>query len=95
MASVRLLNGPCDPRDVEMSVSPDAEQVYIRPMPFPCEDVYAITDTFREGDVLSHATGTYQYTTGTRASLDQYRRALARLGTGRAFAMKRRATRPS
>lgn len=89
MTKVRLLKGPCDPRDVEMLVSDDAESLSVRPMPFDVYDVYVLTERFREGTAILVATAEYTHTTGSRPQLDAYRRALAKLGTGRAFALKR------
>lgn len=91
---MRLVNGPCDPRAIEMVVTADAETVAIRPMPFECRDVYKVTDRFIEDGTVTAATGTYWYTEGPRRAIDQYRRTLARLGTSRAFAVKRTKVQP-
>lgn len=88
MAEVLLKGGPCDPRTITMSVTVDAQHVSIRPMPFDCHDVYAITDRFVEHDQVTHATGEYLYTSGPRVQREKYRKTLLRLGTGRAFAVK-------
>lgn len=94
MSKVRLLNGPCDPRDVEMPVSLDAQSLSVRPMPFDVHDVYVVTDTFIEHEAVAHATGEYVYTEGKRPQLNAYRTALVKIGAGRAFKVKpkRRAT---
>jgi len=84
-----LKGGPCDPRRVTMTVTPDADAVFVRPEPFDCEDVYAVMDKFVDGDTVTAATGAYLYTRGPRRQVDAYRKALLRLGTGRAFALKR------
>ena len=88
MATVLLRNGPCDPRTVEMIVTPDADALTIRPVPFACQDVYAVVDRFTEHDEVTHATGEYLYTLGARQDRDRYRRALGRIGAGRAFLVK-------
>lgn len=88
LTKIRLLGGPCDPRHLEMVVTVDAVSVGIRPMPFDCIDVYVVTDRFVDDGVVLIATGEYAYTTGTRPQRDKYRRALTRLGTGRAFMIK-------
>lgn len=90
MTKVLLKGGPCDPRNVEMVVTLDAETIGIRPMPFTCYDVYAVTERFNDFGELTHATGQYLYTDGPRKQVDDYRRAVLRLGTGRAFAVKRK-----
>lgn len=87
---VRLLNGPCDPRDVEMNVTTDAEALRVRPAPFQVYDVYAVVDRFIDHDALTHATGEYLYTEGARPQVDAYRKKLVQLGTGRAFLVKRK-----
>lgn len=86
---MRLLNGPCDPRDVDMKVSVDAVLVLVRPMPFELDDEYVVTDRFEEQGELTYATGEYQRTIGPRKQIDAYRKALGRLGAGRAFRVKR------
>lgn len=91
MTKIKLLNGPCDPRDVEMSVTTDADAVFVRQMPFEVQDVYLVIDKFVEDGAVVLATGEYSHTTGTRQQLNAYRKALARIGAGRAFAMKRKA----
>lgn len=88
MSKVRLLHGPCDPRDVEMPVSVDAESLSVRPMPFDVQDVYVVTDTFIEHEMVAHATGEYVYTDGTRPQLNAYRKELTKVGAGRAFKVK-------
>lgn len=89
MSQVRLVNGPCDPRWVEMSVTVDAETVSVRPMPFNCHDVYAVTDRLSENGTVTAATADYLFTDGARKDVDAYRRALVKLGTRRAFMLKR------
>lgn len=89
MTAMKLLNGPCDPRAIDMVVTADAASVGIRPMPYTCYDVYRVTDRFvDDGDVIA-ATGEYLYTDGPRLQIDMYRKTLARLGTSRAFRVKR------
>ncbi len=92
MTTMRLLGGPCDPRDVTMTVTADAAHVSIRPMPFACQDVYAITSRSMddESGSVELADGQYLYTDGPRRDVDAYRRTLLRLGTGRAFLLKRK-----
>lgn len=89
MTAMKLLNGPCDPRAIDMVVTADAKLVSIRPMPFECHDVYTVTDRFVEDGKVIAATGEYLYTDGARKHLDAYRRALVRLGTSRAFRVKK------
>ncbi len=89
MTTIRLLNGPCDPRELQMLVSVDADAVYVRPVPFDCHDVYLVIDKFVEDNQVTVATGEYLHTTGTRRQLDAYRQQLARIGAGRAFKVKR------
>lgn len=86
--SVKLLNGPCDPRVVAMPVAVDAQALWVRPMPFQVHDVYAVTDTFIEHEQVTHATGEYLYSEGPRPQLNAYRKALTRIGAGRAFKVK-------
>lgn len=89
LTDVLLKNGPCDPRRVDMTVTPDADAVFIRPEPFECHDVYAVVDKFVEDGAVLVATGEYLHTSGPRKQVDAYRKALLRLGTGRAFKVKR------
>ena len=91
MTTMRLEHGPCDPREVEMTVTVNATEVRIRPMPFQLEDVYLVTDRFIDEGRVTHASGTYRYTTGSRPQRQAYQRALTRLGLGRAFALKTQA----
>ncbi len=86
---MRLLNGPCDPRDVEMPVTVDAETIGVRPMPFEVSDIYVVTDRFIEQGEMLVGTAEYQRTLGPRKQIDAYRKALGRLGAGRAFRVKR------
>lgn len=89
MTRVKLLNGPCDPREIDMVVTEDATELKIRPMPYDCYDIYQVTDRFvQHGDVIA-ATGEYVRTEGVRRQIDQYRRVITRLGAGRAFRVKR------
>lgn len=94
MTAMKLLNGPCDPRAVDMLVTAEAETVSIRPIPFECRDIYKVVDRFVDDGTVTAATGTYWYTEGPRKQIDAYRRALARLGTSRAFAVKRTKVKP-
>lgn len=72
-----------------MKVSIDAETVSIRPVPFDLEDEYVITERFvDDGDILV-ATAEYCRTLGPRKQVDAYRKALGRIGAGRAFKVKR------
>lgn len=89
LTKMRLLNGPCDPRDVEMKVSLDAKTVTVRPMPFDLQDEYVITERFVDNGEVLAATAEYQRTLGPRKQTDAYRKALGRLGAGRAFKVKR------
>lgn len=89
LTKLRLLNGPCDPREVEVAVAVDASVVHIRPMPFGCVDIYVISDRFIDGGELLVATGEYLYTDGPRGQRDAYRKALVRVGAGRAFRIKK------
>ena len=89
MAKVRLLNGPCDPREVEMPVAVDADAVLVRPVPFHCSDVYAVMDRFIDNDIVYVATCEYLHTDGARRQTDAYRKALLKIGAGRAFRLKR------
>lgn len=93
MTKVRLLNGPCDPRDVTMSVTLDATEIRIRPVPFDCDDVYELTDRFIDGWTVQAATALYVKTEGSREQRKQYRQALARVGMTRAFGVKAHAPR--
>lgn len=89
MTKIRLLNGPCDPREIEMTVTVDADAVFVRPVPFDCQDVYAVTDKFIEDNQVTVATGEYLHTIGARKQTDAYRRQLARISSARAFLVKR------
>lgn len=89
MTKVKLLNGPCDPRDVEMLVSLDAQTLSVRPMPFLIDDIYVVTDRFVDGETLSHVTAEYLHTVGPRPQVEKYRKEIARVGSGRAFRVKR------
>lgn len=91
MTKIQLKNGPCDPREVEMSVTPDADAVFVRQMPFDVRDVYLVVDKFVEDGSVVIAVGEYSHTEGTRTQVNAYRQALTRIGAGRAFAIKRRA----
>lgn len=86
---MRLLNGPCDPRDIEMKVSVDAKTITVRPMPFELADEYVVTERFVDNGEVLAATAEYQRTIGARKQVDAYRKALGRLGAGRAFKVKR------
>lgn len=86
---MKLVNGPCDPREIDMHVSADADAVFVRPIPFDVQDVYAVTDRFMDNTHVTVATGEYLHTTGTRKNIDAYRQQLGRLGMWRAFKVKR------
>jgi hypothetical protein len=90
MADVLLLKGPCDPRRVTMTmtVTVNATEVYIRPRPFDCHDVYRVVDRRVEDNTVMEATGEYQHTVGPRLQIRDYRNMIARLGA-RAFKVKR------
>lgn len=91
MADVLLKGGPCDPRRIQVTVTADAAEVFVRPMPFECHDVYAVTEKIVPADgTVREATGEYRYTTGPRSQIELYRRKIAAFGTGRAFVVKRR-----
>ena len=90
MADVLLKGGACDPRRVEMTVTTDAAEVFVRPTPFECHDVYAVSEKILDADgTVSEATGEYRHTTGPRSQVELYRRKMAAFRTGRAFVVKR------
>jgi hypothetical protein len=89
VTKMKLLKGPCDPRAIEMVVTADAQTVSVRPMPYDCHDIYTVTDRFLDAGEVVAATGEHQYTAGSRKQIEQYRRSLCRLGTTRAFRVKR------
>ena len=71
-----------------MSVTTDAQFVFVRPMPFDCHDVYRVTDRFIDQEIVTHATGEYVYTDGARPERERYRKQLIRIGAGRGFKVK-------
>lgn len=89
MTQVKLLNGPCDPRLVDMVITWDADLIAIRPMPFGVHDIYKVVDRFEDRGETPYATAEYQYTDGGRPDVEKYRAAVLKFGAGRAFRVKR------